>query len=68
MKWKRILLCVMVFFLFGGFLLFVDFVNEKIWVFINGKEVVDGGYLIDGMIYVFVREVGGIVRWDNSNK
>lgn len=68
MKWKRILLCVTVFSLLGGSLLFADSVNEKIRVLINGKEAADGGYLIDGTTYVPVREAGGVVKWDSSNK
>lgn len=56
MKWKRILLCVTVFSLLGGSLLFADSVNEKIRVLINGKEAADGGYLIDGTTYVPVRK------------
>ena len=55
MKWKRVLLCVMVFSLLGGSLLFADSVNEKIRVIINGKEASDGGYLINGTTYVPVR-------------
>lgn len=68
MKWKRVLLCVMVFSLLGGSLLFADAVNEKIRVLINGKEASDGGYLINGTTYVPVREAGGLARWDNSKK
>lgn len=68
MKWKRVLLCVMVFSLLGGSLLFADAVNEKIRVLINGKEASDGGYLINGTTYVPVREAGGLARWDNSKE
>ncbi|PAF33406.1 stalk domain-containing protein [Paenibacillus sp. 7516] len=68
MKWKRVLLCVTVFSLLGGSLLFADSVNQKIRVLINGKEVADGGYLINGTTYVPLREVGGITRWDSNSK
>lgn len=68
MNWKRVLLCVSIFSLLGGSLLFADSVNEKIRVLINGKEAADGGYLIDGITYVPVREAGGIAKWDNSSK
>lgn len=68
MRWKKIALCVAVFSLMGGSLLFADAVNQKIRVWNNGKEVADGGYLIDGKAYIPARSVGGVVNWDGSGK
>jgi hypothetical protein len=68
MRWKKITLCVFAFSLMGGSLLFADSVNQKIRVWSNGKEIVDGGYLIDGKTYIPAREAGGVVNWDGSGK
>ena len=68
MRWKKIALCVIVFSLMGSSLLFADAVTQKIRVWSNGKEMVDGGYLIDGKAYIPVREAGGVVTWDDSGK
>ncbi|WP_310549948.1 copper amine oxidase [Paenibacillus glufosinatiresistens] len=66
--WKRIALCVCVFSLMGGSLLFADSVTQKIRVWNNGKELADGGYLIDGKTYIPARAAGGLVSWDNSGR
>lgn len=55
---EKIALCVAVFSLMGGSLLFADSVNQKIRVWSNGKEIADGGYLIDGKTYIPAREAG----------
>jgi hypothetical protein len=68
MRWKKVALCVLVFSLMGGSLLFADSVNQKIKVWSNGKEIADGGYLIDGKTYIPAREAGGVVNWDGSGK
>lgn len=68
MRWKKVALCVAVFSLMGSSLLFADAVNQKIRVWSNGKELADGGYLIDGKTYIPAREAGGVVSWDGSGK
>ncbi|WP_410511659.1 copper amine oxidase [Paenibacillus sp. BR2-3] len=68
MRWRKVALCVMVFSLMGSSLLFADAVTQKIRVWSNGKEMADGGYLIDGKTYIPVREAGGVVTWDGSGK
>lgn len=68
MRWKKVALCVVVFSLMGSSLLFADAVNQKIRVWSNGKEMADGGYLIDGKAYIPAREAGGVVNWDGSGK
>lgn len=68
MRWKKVALCVVVFSLMGSSLLFADAVNQKIRVWNNGKEMADGGYLIDGKAYIPAREAGGVVNWDGSGK
>ena len=55
--------------LFNGWrtLLFADSVNERVRVWLNGHELKDGGYLIDGKTYVPVREFDGAVDWNPAN-
>lgn len=59
MRWRKIALCTVVFFMMGSSYLFADAVNQKIKVWSNGKEIADGGYLIDGKTYIPAREAGG---------
>lgn len=66
MKWKKIMVCVFVFSLMGGSILFADSVTQKIKVWINGQEVQDGGYVIDGKTYVPVREFNGVVNYSGD--
>jgi hypothetical protein len=68
MRWKKVAVCVMVFSLMGSSLLFADAVTQKIRVWSNGKEMADGGYLIDGKTYIPARESGGVVTWNESGK
>ncbi|WP_379133338.1 copper amine oxidase [Paenibacillus sp. sgz500958] len=68
MRWRKVALCVIVFSLMGSSLLFADSVTQKIRVWSNGKEMADGGYLIDGKTYIPAREAGGVVSWDGSGK
>ena len=68
-NWKKILVCVFVFSLMGGSVMFADSVTQKIRVWINGQEVQDGGFVIDGKTYVPIREFNGVVHWDgDANK
>ncbi|GGF85547.1 hypothetical protein GCM10010912_33560 [Paenibacillus albidus] len=67
-RWKKVALCVVVFSMMGSSLLFADAVNQKIKLWSNGKEIADGGYLIDGKAYIPAREAGGVVNWDDSGK
>ncbi|MGN7357668.1 copper amine oxidase [Paenibacillus sp. SAF-054] len=53
----------------GGSVMFADSVTQKIRVWINGQEVQDGGFVIDGKTYVPIREFNGVVHWDgDANK
>ncbi|QWU13437.1 hypothetical protein SAMN04487895_103101 [Paenibacillus sophorae] len=67
-RWRKVAVCVMVFSLMGGSLLFADSVYQKVRVWSNGKELSDGGYLIDGKTYVPAREIDGLVVWSDSGK
>lgn len=68
MRWRKVAVCVAVFSLMGGSMMFADSVTQKIRVWSNGKEIADGGYLIDGKTYIPAREAGGVVLWDDSGK
>lgn len=66
MKWKKVLVCVLVLSLMGGSgLLFAESINNRVRVWLNGRELKDGGYLINGTTYVPVREFDGAVHWDS---
>jgi len=68
-NWKKILICVFAFSLMGGSVMFADSVTQKIRVWMNGQEVQDGGFVIDGKTYVPIREFNGVVDWDgDANK
>ncbi|WP_150268663.1 copper amine oxidase [Paenibacillus tepidiphilus] len=68
MRWRKVALCVVAFSLMGSSFMFADAVSQKIRVWSNGKEIADGGYVIDGKTYIPAREAGGIVSWDGSGK
>lgn len=68
MKWKRVAACALAFFLMSSSVLFAEAVSQKIKVWINGSEVSDGAYMIDGKTYVPLREIQGLVDYDNDAK
>lgn len=68
MRWRKIAISVVVFSLMGGSMLFANSVSQKVRVWSNGKEIADGGYLIDGKTYIPAREAGGVVSWDGTGK
>lgn len=67
-RWRKVAVCVIAFSLMGGSMLFADSVYQKVRVWSNGKEIADGGYLIDGKTYVPAREMDALVVWDDSGK
>ncbi|WP_106768228.1 copper amine oxidase [Paenibacillus faecalis] len=69
-SWKKILLCTVVLSLIGGSsILFADSIKEHVRVWMNGRELKDGGYLINNKIYMPVRDIDAAVDWDkNSGK
>lgn len=68
MRWKKIVMSTLVLSLMGGSLLFADSVNEKIRFWVNGQEVQEGGYIIDGKTYVPIRSFDGLVNWSPTTK
>ncbi|OAB46519.1 copper amine oxidase [Paenibacillus antarcticus] len=67
MRWKKIVMSTLVLSLMGGSLLFADSVNEKVRLWVNGHEVQEGGYIIDGKTYVPIRSFEGLVNWIPTN-
>lgn len=68
MKWRRVAILVVAFSLMGGSLLFADSASQKVKLLLNGSELEEGGYVIDGKTYVPVRELEGLVKYDESSK
>ncbi|MFC7681629.1 copper amine oxidase [Paenibacillus sp. GCM10028914] len=68
-KWKKIMACTLFISLLGGgsSILFADSFNEHVRVWLNGRELKDGGYLIDNKTYIPVRDIDGAVNWDNKS-
>ncbi|MBP1999301.1 hypothetical protein J2Z69_000320 [Paenibacillus shirakamiensis] len=68
MKWKKVAVLVLTFSLLGGTMMFADGAMQKVRLILNGKEVEDGGVMIDGKTYVPVRELNGLINYDDSSK
>ncbi|WP_026263393.1 copper amine oxidase [Paenibacillus sanguinis] len=68
MRWRRVALLVVAFSLMGGSLLFADEATQKVKLMLNGHEVEDGGYMVDGKTYVPVRHLEGLVEYNDSTK
>lgn len=67
-SWKKVMAATLVISLMGGgTMLFADSLYEQVKVLLNGKELKDGGYLIDNKIYVPVRDLNGAVQWDKKS-
>lgn len=45
---------------------FADSITQKVRVWMNGKEIQDGGYIIDGKTYVPIREFDGVVKFNSD--
>lgn len=68
MRWRRVALLVVAFSLMGGSLLFADSASQKVKLLLNGREVEDGGYVIEGRTYIPVRELEGLIEYNESTK
>ncbi|RUT36297.1 copper amine oxidase [Paenibacillus zeisoli] len=68
MKWKRVAALVVAFSLLSSSLIYADAAVQKIRLIINGQEIDDGGYMADGRAYVPVRELNGLVEYDDATK
>jgi hypothetical protein len=68
MKWRRVAVLVFAFSLMGSSLLFADSASQKIKFMLNGSDVEDGAYLIDGKAYVPARSLQGFLEYNDSTK
>ncbi|MHA0858218.1 copper amine oxidase [Paenibacillus sp. CMAA1364] len=67
MRWKKVIVSTIVMSLMGGSLLFADSGNEKVRFWVNGQEVQDSGFLIEGRAYIPIRAFDGHVSWYRNN-
>lgn len=68
LKWRRIAFLVIAFSLMGGSMLFADAATQKVKLLLNGREMEDGGYVIDGKTYVPLRSLDGLVEYNEETK
>lgn len=72
MKFRKVVILLLLLSLWGGTMLFADSATQKVRVIINGIEQDDGGLVADGRTYLPLRELAtsmqAIVEWDNQNK
>ncbi|GGF87188.1 copper amine oxidase [Paenibacillus aceti] len=68
MKWRRVAVLVTIFSLMGGSLLFADSASQKVRLLMNGRELEDGSYIVDGKTYIPLRELQGLIHYDEATK
>ncbi|MBD2870077.1 stalk domain-containing protein [Paenibacillus arenilitoris] len=72
MKFRKVVLLLMLLSLWGGTMLFADAATQKVRVFINGIEQDDGGLVSESRTYLPLRQIAtslqAIVEWDNQAK
>ncbi|MBW7473598.1 copper amine oxidase N-terminal domain-containing protein [Paenibacillus oenotherae] len=72
MKFRKLLILLLVMSLWGGTMLFADAAVQKIRVIVNGSELDDAGLFTDGKTYLSIRQIANtmqsIVSWDESSK
>lgn len=67
MKWRRVAILVTIFSLLGGSLLFADS-SQKVKFVMNGQDTGEGAYVVDGKTYVPLRDLQGLIEFNESNK
>ncbi|MCM3698431.1 copper amine oxidase N-terminal domain-containing protein [Paenibacillus macerans] len=68
MKWRRVAVLAIAFSLMGGSMLFADAASQKVKLLLNGRELEDGGYIIDGKTYVPLRNLEGLADYNEETK
>lgn len=72
MKFRKVVILLLLLSLWGGTMLFADSLTQKVRVIINGIEQDEGGLVSDGRTYLPLRQLASsmqaIVEWDNQNK
>ncbi|MCQ6558211.1 stalk domain-containing protein [Paenibacillus mendelii] len=72
MKFRRLLILLLVMSLWGGTMMFADSAAQKVRVIVNGEELDDAGLISDGKTYLAVRQLAStlqsLVIWDEASK
>lgn len=72
MRFRKIIVLLVLLSLWGGTMLFADAATQKVRVIINGINQDDGGIIVDGKTYLPLRQIASsmqaIVEWDNQSK
>ncbi|BBH21163.1 hypothetical protein Back11_25080 [Paenibacillus baekrokdamisoli] len=72
MKFRKLLILLLVMSLWGGTMMFADSASQKVRVIVNGSELDDAGLFADGKTYLSVRQVANslqaLVFWDEAAK
>ncbi|GBF76216.1 hypothetical protein PA598K_04668 [Paenibacillus sp. 598K] len=70
MKFRKIVILLLVLSLWGGTMLFADSANQRVRVIVNGSELDDQGLLVDGKTYLPLRQIANtlqsLVEWNDS--
>ncbi|MDP4096871.1 copper amine oxidase [Paenibacillus sp. P96] len=66
MKWTKVMVLVLALSTMGGSVLSAEASSQEVKLIINGQEVKEGGYVIDGTTYVPIRDFNGLVTYDSS--
>lgn len=72
MKFRKVVILLLLLSLWGGTMLFADSATHKVRVVINSLDQDDGGIVSEGKTYLPLRQLAtsmqAIVEWDNQNK
>jgi hypothetical protein len=72
MKFRKLLVLLLVMSLWGGTMIFADAAAQKVRVLVNGSELDDTGLFIDGKTYLPVRQLANtlqsLIVWDEGSR
>jgi hypothetical protein len=72
MKFRKLLILLLVMSLWGGTMLFADSASQKVRIVVNGSEIDDSGLFTDGKTYLPVRQLAdslqALVVWDEETR
>ncbi|CAH1210080.1 hypothetical protein PAECIP111893_03134 [Paenibacillus plantiphilus] len=72
MKFRKLLILLLVMSLWGGTMLFADAAVQKVRVIVNGSELDDAGLFTEGKTYLPIRQIAAtmqaFISWDESAK
>jgi hypothetical protein len=72
MKFRKLLILLLVMSLWGGTMIFADSAAQKVRVIVNGSELDNAGVSMDGKTYITVRQIANtlqsLVVWDEGTK